>query len=393
MGRRGFAAVAETVKRYDEERGRMFTRNFRLQPGETRTVRFPGPHDEPYIEDEHSIKTGPNDSDFMSLICAAGVGKPCVACHCNTAGDRRVGRPNPRATFNVADGTWVHKRKNEEKSAEAGKDRHDFIPCPDDESCKLCFKRSKVNPNKRVKTKAYETRERTGGVTWTCSMAVSNMALALNRQLQEVCLSCGFTSGKRAGKIRHVAWKCANKECNAPIRHELAEPGEEQSYPRCKKCGLKHTEKKPPREVVKCDKCSKGKRGSLFDVDVTVTRQGSKKNTVYTLTPASTFEPAEPWVNEIELVDLERAKAPMSSDAMAQKLGVQNPFKSKVGARRDAVSYDDEDDEFADDEEEETPKSKRGPPTKTPPKKAPPKAKKVKLASPKKQKRGWDEEE
>lgn len=96
-----------------------------------------------------------------------------------------------------------------------------------------------------------------------------------------------------------------------------------------------------------CSKCNDPTPGSIFNCPITVTRTGKMTNTSYQFVPGA-FEDMPDWVAKLEPADLEAATKPRSSEAQAERLGVQNPFSGFSGGKKGARSYggDDDDDEI-----------------------------------------------
>lgn len=331
--------VEKSVKKGQSERGGG-GRRLMLVNGETAEIRFIGlektKNPEPFIFKQHyDVKTK------RYLVCAedhakAGEHEGCVACAVakgQRGKDARLKSPQRLYAVSVFDPRKYHFLENRPKGEQ-------YEPCADDDSCKFCRR----NVERRINGVRY----------W--SMA-ENLILQLKNFERDVlgkkCGNCG------TGKIKVTGYEC-------PVCEEEMEPDDPSEEIRCLSCE-KEAGKKPvlrkPKEIVSCRSCGpKGRRLTLADAWVTVSRSGERQKTTYNLGVGEVeeFDP-EPFLKEFP--GLKKIKPinfwespdfdPLSAGEQAAVLGVRNPFGGKGGG----LGEDDDDDE--DDDVEDRPRKKK----------------------------------
>jgi len=317
MRRGGFARVRQLAKEQKERLGDgEFARKLILKDGETAVVWFTGTADEPHIFRRHYHPT------FGYFYCAE---KKCVACNEAAKGSKAFKKGTSMAAFNIVDTRWFHKipRKNED-------DRYDYVLCDEDASCKYCRKKvERIRAGKRLAEFA---------LTWGDALG------AQEEKINKKCASC------HTGKIRVVEYNCP--ECGE-LLDWAPDPDMEESE-QIIKCG-ECKKRVRPMEVIECTKCDDPVRGSIFEYGcpVEITRSGERKNTSYNFNPVWPPEEPEDWVmaDDMKPFDLEKKykQMVMSPSAMAEKIGVVNPFdedeKAKVEEYEQANPFDDDDDD------------------------------------------------
>lgn len=318
--RRGFAAVREAKKESDANRAAyegMRTRDLILrEDGEEAELWFIGTQEsEPCMVKTHTLR-GVGKVKFRTDICATGFHghAGCVYCYMEQRGDKRIGKSRKNGVFTVVDTRFVHKQKNEAKTAETGGkyERFDFFECgcsdedPDPSECKYCKRKI--------------PRERRG--LCRARYGIQNLVAldGLNEGLARKCLNCG-------GKIKITSYKNEAGKVLADL--EDAEDPEEWTA------------------QYACRKCDDPKPGNIFSCPITVRRNGTGESTSYTFMPGAPDMPPD-WVLEFEPLDLPKILVPRSAEKQAELLGVTNPFEpvggeSRVvkGTRKGASDYNE----------------------------------------------------
>lgn len=325
MPMRGLKNVKRVAKQMEESRASWGTYIpfFDLKDGETAEMRFNGTVDEPYVGDVHNIKQGKN---FSSIECAKGHKDHagCVGCYCVEQGDKRVGRPTPRATFNVIDRRFFHKLKDKERSTDE-REKFKYILCSEDAHCKLCRRRVE--------------RVRGGQKRWTLAITWANALATINDKLQKKCRSCG------TGKIKVIGFQDLEGEPVDPDAYSEEEL-------------VEAIETGDVEEVLECTKCDNPERASLFDAVLEASRTGSGTTTSYQFEVIN-MDDMEDWELECEPADLTKLMRPRSAEKQAEKLGVRNPFDGEGDADDYDEGEEEEDDDIfpgdedADDEDED----------------------------------------
>lgn len=349
MGSLSWDEVEKSVKEGQKSRGggrRLF-----MEDGDSADLRFIGlDNNEPYIYKRHyDGKTG------KYVICAedyakAGEHDGCVACaiaRTLRGKEARLKSPQRLYAVSVFDPRKYHYVESKPKGEQ-------YQPCTDDDSCRWC--------RKNIERKINGVRH------WSLA---ENLVLQLRTFERD-------TLGKRCrrcenGRIKVVAYECPT--CESEL--EVDEPNEEI---RCISCE-KEQKKKPvlvkPKEVIECKNCGpKGRRLTLGDAWITVSKSGKKQNTTWNFTVGE-IEPFDPGVFLKEFPDLKKIKPinfenneefePLSAREQALILGVKNPFGKGGG---DDDDEDDEDEGYTsakkrrardddDDEDDDEPRKKK----------------------------------
>lgn len=312
-GMRGIKdAVDQTKKDFG---GGGWMRYFSLGDGETASVLFLGtPETEPALSREHSIKDG---NKFSSIQHREN---DCVACHVNTGGDRRVGRPSVRARFTFFDLRWARKRKDKERSAKDGQDRYKYEPIEED-----------VVTDEGIRKGVYVRRGKCG---WRMPAQWAQALETAEARVNKKCKNCG------KGRISVSGYEGAKtKGLDDEEIEELLEKGK-------------------IKEVLECSKCDDPERTSVFNSVVEITRSGTKKSTSYQFSVTLDDIPTEGMPEEMpEAYDWDSVDGEPSTSAQAQALGVRDPFSSGKGSAASSYDEDDDDDDpfESDDDDDEDP--------------------------------------
>jgi hypothetical protein len=326
---RGFAAIREAKKESDANRAAfdaMRTRDFLLmEDGDEAEVWFIGTADtEPFMKKMHTVR-GAGKMKFLEDVCAVGEEghDGCVECWAEASGDKRIGKARKKGVFSLVDTRFVHKQKNDEKTAGGKFEKFDWEECtcpdedPDPKQCKACKRKM--------------PRERRGLAKGKWGIQTLVAIDGLNQQLGRKCVSCG------KGRIKITGYMNAKGKVLPDIED------------------VDNPENWAPQ--YECTKCDDPKPGNIFSCPITIRRNGKGESTTYTFTPG-TFECPPDWVLEIEPLELEKIMVPRSSEAQAKLLAIQNPFGGSRPARRrdEASDYnaggtDDEEDPFETEDE------------------------------------------
>lgn len=344
--RRGFSAVKRAKQKAEEGKATMAgfrVRDLILKDGEEAVGWFVGSDDEPLEVPFHSVNLG--KAGFRMMQCAHGFDDHdgCVGCYQHKKKkDKRVSKPSPQFVFNFADARFIHKRKNKEKTKEAGFDRFDFFPCesedlkPNADECEHCKKQ--LSAERKLGDKSPWVRERQGLEKAKFSSTWASAIMGLNEKLQKKC-ECG-------GKTKIISYKNGDDE-EVDDLEDVDDPADW-------------------RPVFECSKCDDPRPGSIRDRPIAIMRNGVGKQTSYTFT-AKEKVPMPKWVKRIEPLDLEAVMVPMSADKQADLLGVENPFdefeggkskkrKGKKGGKKgrdeDSEEYEEEDDDEQDEDDD-----------------------------------------
>jgi hypothetical protein len=324
MARSGFAGVVKAKENFEEQQKQwegMKTRDMRLvKDGDEAEIWFIGCEpDEPAEALVHSYSPG-GKSKFSYELCGHGHEdhEGCVYCHVVKAGDKRVKKASKNFYFSVADGRWVHKTKNEERSRTAGREVFDWMDCPDNPSCKAC--------------KRKVPRERGGLKKLRLGLTTAIVVNNLNDSLKKRCTNCN-------GKITITGYRKGKK-----VLPDLD--------------GVDEPEEWTPE--VECSKCDDPNPGNIFQCPIIMRRNGSGQTTTYAFEKGDDFQDQPDWVQELEPIDFSVALTPRSAENMAKQLDTDNPYDKDATPRKKAKasgadSYDDED-----DDEDELPTKAKG---------------------------------
>ena len=305
--KRGFKSLKAAKQEADRERKSGFIRDLYLKgDGASTVIWFNGSSkEEPVQAKFHSVKLA--NGKFRTELCGEHADEKCVFCWAHSQGNKRVGAARNSYLSNVVDCKWLHKVKNNEKSAETGQDRFDYIECtgdPEDDdpstACKQC--------------KKGVPRIRAGQKRLRLSMASASSLDVVNEELHTKCVSCG-------GKLILTGYKKGKKVIPPDAYEEVDNPEDWEP-------------------VYKCKKCSNPVPGSIFLCPVKYKRSGSGMDTQYTFLPGSFEDPPE-WVSEIELINWEETLVPMTAAKMCELLDIDNPFEKRAKV---ATLYGDDDD-------------------------------------------------
>lgn len=329
---RGFAAVKKAKKEADTNREQMEAMRTRdlvlLNDGDEAELWFIGTADvEPGLVFIHNLK-GVGGQRFRTDICAADFEghDGCVECWAANSGDKRVSKRRKAGVFSVVDTRWVHKRKNDEKTAAAGGrfEKFDWFTCTEDsdEGCKYCKKKI--------------PRERRGLVKGRFGVQVLSTIDGINDTLSRKCLNC---SGKikRVGYTKEITLESGKTKTKRVDDIEDVDNPEEWTA------------------EYECSKCDEPSPGNIFSCPISYRRNGKGESTTYSVTPVLPFESPPDWVMELEPLDLEKVLVPRSAERQAELLAISNPF-SKAGKKSNgkATDFNDSDnDPFDDDDEKE----------------------------------------
>lgn len=329
--------VEKSVK--EGRKARSGGRRLFMEDGDSADIRFIGiQNHEPYIYKRHfDAKTG------RYFICAedeakAGDHEGCVCCAIARALRGKTARlksPQRLYAVSVFDPRKYHYVESKPKGEQ-------YQPCSDDDSCRWC--------RRNVERKINGVRH------WSLA---ENLVLQLRTferdTLGKRCRRCG------TGRIKVTGFQCPTCET------ELEVDGDPNEEMRCLSCE-KEQKKKPvlvkPKEIVACKNCGpKGRRLTLGDAWITISRSGQKQNTTWNFTVGD-IEPFDPDPFLKEFPDLKKIKPinfessdefkPLPAGEMAAALGVKNPFGKSI-----ASEDDDEDDEDEDDDSYQSAKSKK----------------------------------
>jgi hypothetical protein len=305
---RQVAKVADEMKRDRMQ----YAPNFFLYDGEEAKLYFNGTASEPYLNHDHTISLGGNK--FLTLTCAQGheghLG--CVPCFAYQRNDKRVGKPTPKATFNVADSRWFHKETTTVKFRGQDSEKTSWTACTYDEevggknTCDGCKKKLE--------------RSRGGQKKYSMSMMWAQALSGANDIAAKRCRSC------KKGKIKVLGYKDAKgREVDVDDPTDLPE-------------GV--------TEILACSGCKSPERGSIFDVPILVKRTGGGKSTAYSFNPImDEFGEQPDWLDDLEPWDLPAVCKPMSAKTQAEKLGIDNPFAGGPDAASTSSYTEDMDDD------------------------------------------------
>jgi hypothetical protein len=353
MGTLNWDEIERSVKSGKKTQGggrRLF-----LDTDDPADIRFIGlDNKEPFIYKRHY-----DAKSKRYIVCAedhakAGEHEGCVVCilaKTLRGKDARVKSPQRLYAVTVFDPRKYHFVE----SKPAGEQ---YQPCTEDEgTCRWC--------RKNVERKINGVRH------WSIPEAVIMQLRTFERD----------ALGKRCGRCDGGRIKVTGYEC--PVCETEMEPDDPNEELRCIACE-KEMGKKPvlrkPKEVIECKNCGpKGRRITLADAWISVTKTGNKKQTSYNFTVGE-VEPfdAEAVVADFKDMDAKKITAinfadhpdfqPPSAAEMAAILGVRNPFAK--GGKDDDDDDEDADrtmkfkgrrtkDEDDDDDEDDAPKAKK----------------------------------
>lgn len=331
-----------------------------MADGDSADLRFFAPKGEPYIYKQHFDAT-----TRKYIVCAedaakAGEHDGCVACSIarTLRGPKaRLKSPQRKYAASVFDPRKYH-------FVEANAKGKQYQPCTDDDSCRWC--------RRGVDRKINGVRH------WS-------MAEQVILQLKKFV---GDTLGKRCRRCENGRIKVMGYQC--PTCESELEPDDPAEEVRCIACE-KEQGKKPvlvkAKEIISCKNCGpKGKRMTLSDAWVTVSKSGELQNTTWNFTLGE-VEPFDPDTFIQEFPDLKKIVPidfahneefqPLSAREQALILGVDVGAKDDddeeeenifTKARKKNIAPDDDDDVprkkkrvVVDDDEDEAPKKKRRP--------------------------------
>jgi hypothetical protein len=354
MGSLAWDEVERSVKEGKKQQSQ--GRRLFMDDGDTAELRFiglGGKRKEPFIYKRHfDAKTK------RYLVCAedqakAGEHDGCVACTVAKTlrgKEARLKLPQRLYAVSVFDPRKYHFLENRAKGEQ-------YEPCTDDDSCKYCRR----NIERRIN----------GVRHWSLA---ENLVLQLRTferdTLGKKCNQCD------GGRIKVVGYEC-------PTCETEMEPDDPTEEIRCIACE-KEQKKKPvlvkPKEVVSCKNCGReGKRLTLGDAWIVVSKSGKRQNTTWNFTVGE-IEEFDPDAFLKEFPDLKKIKPidfannsefePVSAAEQAAILNVRNPFRK--GGDDDVDDDDDDDDEdavdrarrkkrkaAADDDDDDEPKKKK----------------------------------
>jgi hypothetical protein len=324
MGSMNWDEVERSAKEGQRQRGgggRLY-----LEDGDTADLRIISK--ELYIYKRHfDAKTS------KYIVCAedyvkAGDHEGCVACAiAKTLRGKTARLKSPQRLYaiSVFDPRKFHYVESKPKDEQ-------YQDCTDDDSCRYC--------RRNVERKIRGVRH------WSLA---ENLALQLRTferdTLGKKCRKCG------TGKIKVKGYQCP--VCESDM--EPDEPGERQRCIPCEKELGKRPVERVAKEVITCTNCGpKGRRLTLADAWISVTKSGKRQNTTWNFTVGDIepFDP-EPFLKEFKDLKIEPIDftthpdfLPLSAAEQALLLDVDNPFAK--GRKR--ASNDDEDDEDDGDE-------------------------------------------
>lgn len=288
-----------------------------------------------WLSRQNTSVTCDQDNSFGTGGCAV-----CEARETSKTQRKDLGFPKSESVFFVIDHRRQHRIKN-------GDDDAEYVNCTmaEKDKCKYCKRADEEGP-------VYPSRMN-GLRTFSNSAKRAAEIMALNERAKQQCLYC-------AAKLKTEGYSCGH--CGK----ELGDLDADGLRVKCRKCGKKEV---PVENVVPRKECNREDcvptRARLSDFLVSVSRTGTKKQTVYSfaledLEPMSDDEMEQMLRYPEDITESDALKPPPQSET-ALKIGNKNSRfleKGKAGA----TSYDDEDfdDDDDDDDEEEDEKPKKG---------------------------------
>lgn len=354
MGTLNWSEVERSAKEGKKKQGGGGRRLFLAtdEPAEIRFIGLGG--DEPFIYKRHF-----DGKTKQYIVCAedyakAGEHEGCVVCMLAKTlrgKEARVKSPQRLYAVTVFDPRKYHY-------VESKPEGEQYQPCTkDDGQCRWCNKNNERKIN--------------GVRHWSMPEAVILQLRTFERDaLGKRCARCD------GGRIKVTGYECPN--CESEL--EPDDPNEEVRCITCEKEMGKKPVLRRPKEIIECKNCGpKGRRLTLADAWIAVTKTGSKKQTSYNFSVGD-VEKFDPDTFTDEFKDLKKIQPikfdehpdfePPSAAEMAAALGISNPFHK--GKNRDDDDEDDDDVKFRrskrkasddddDDEDDAPPKKKKRP--------------------------------
>ena len=313
--------------------GGHWVRYFSLQDKESATVVILGREfEEPHMPEVHSVRF--SEGKFDKIVCR---GTDCVACHEMTAG-KKVSRPTTKGFWTVYDLRWQKRIPDPERSTkDEQRYKYKFVP------------EAVVNKKGIAKGKFLRAGK--------CAMELSERALrtldSVSDRAATKCRSC------LKGKISLLGYKAGKSKVKSSVVEAMKDDEIEDK--------LKEGEWE---EILRCSKCEKPCRTTVFNSCLTVTRQGTGQKTTYVFT----IDPTETVPKDVRLLlklseddedyakvrpfDWDKVKGafPMKPSQQAAVLGCENPYEDEEDEDEDddsSDSYDDDDDLDDNDEDDD----------------------------------------